>query len=165
MLVIRLRRVGKKNKPSYRIVVAEHSFPIDGRFVEDLGFYNPHTKTAGIDKDKAVDWMKKGAKPSNTIAKILEKEKVKHSSVVVEKKNKKPKAKSAEPKAAAAAPAAEAESPVADAPVESAETVETPEAVTEEATAEAPAEEPASEEALAEEPAVEAPSEEEKSDS
>ncbi len=151
MLVIRLRRIGKKNKPSYRIVVAEHSFPIDGRFVADLGFYNPHTKTAGIDKDKAVEWMKKGAKPSNTIAKVLEKEKVKHNSVVIEKKNKKPKSKS-EPKEAApaaAAPAAEsveaqAETPVEDAPV---------------------ADEAMVAEAPAEEPVAEASAEEEKTDS
>ncbi|MEX1052049.1 MAG: 30S ribosomal protein S16 [Patescibacteria group bacterium] len=126
MLVIRLRRIGKKNKPSYRIVVAEHSFPIDGRFVADLGFYNPHTKATGLKSEEAVEWMKKGAKPSNTIAKILEKEKVKHDSVVVEKKNKKPKAKT-DPKAesitepkAAVAPAAEN----SEAPAETPEAVE-----------------------------------------
>jgi small subunit ribosomal protein S16 len=99
MLIIRLRRTGKKNKPSYRIVVAEHSFPIDGRFVEDLGFYNPHTKNTGLDKEKTLEWMKKGAKPSNSVAKILEAEKVKHGSVVVIKKSKKPK-KTAEEKPA-----------------------------------------------------------------
>lgn len=153
MLVIRLRRVGKKNKPSYRIVVAEHSFPIDGRFVADLGFYNPHTKTAGIKKDEAIDWMKKGAKPSNTISKILEKEKVKHSSVVVEKKNKKPKAKSAEPKATAAAP-------VAETSVE-----EGAEAVAETTPEETPVVEATAEETPTEEPVAEAPAEEEKNDS
>ncbi len=97
MLVIRLRRVGKKNKPTYRIVVAEHSFPVDGKFTADLGFYNPHTKAVGLKKEEAVDWMNKGAQPSNTVAKILEKEKVKHGSVVVIKKKKQPK-KATEPK-------------------------------------------------------------------
>lgn len=97
MLVIRLRRVGKKNKPTYRIVVAEHSFPVDGKFTADLGFYNPHTKAVGLKKEEAVDWMNKGAQPSNTVAKILEKEKVKHGSVVVIKKKKQPK-KAIEPK-------------------------------------------------------------------
>jgi small subunit ribosomal protein S16 len=115
MLIIRLRRSGKKNKPTYRIVVAEHSFPIDGRFVEDLGHYNPHNKTVGIDKEKAVEWMKKGARPSNSIAKIFEKEKIKHSSVVVVKKNKKSKSKEeAKPAAPAAAPATEQAAPTTD---------------------------------------------------
>lgn len=97
MLVIRLRRIGKKNKPTYRIVVAEHSFPVDGKFTADLGFYNPHTKAVGLKKDEAVEWMNKGAQPSNTVARILEKEKVKHGSVVVIKKKKQPK-KAVEPK-------------------------------------------------------------------
>lgn len=97
MLVIRLRRVGKKNKPTYRIVVAEHSFPVDGKFTADLGFYNPHTKAVGLKKEEAVNWMNKGAQPSNTVARILEKEKVKHGSVVVIKKKKQPK-KAIEPK-------------------------------------------------------------------
>lgn len=101
MLVIRLRRVGKKNKPTYRIVVAEHSFPVDGKFTADLGFYNPHTKAVGLKKEEAVNWMNKGAQPSNTVARILEKEKVKHGSVVVIKKKKQPKKaiESKEPKA------------------------------------------------------------------
>jgi len=111
MLVIRLRRTGKKNKPTYRIVVAEHSFPVNGRFVADLGFYNPHTKNVGFDKEKAVEWMKKGAKPSNTIAKILTGEKVKHSSVVVIKKNRKPK-KASEEKTATPKPAETTETAV-----------------------------------------------------
>jgi small subunit ribosomal protein S16 len=91
MLVIRLRRIGKKNKPSYRMVVAEQSMPVDGRFVEDLGFYNPHTKTVGLNKEKTLDWLKKGAQPSNTISRILEKEKIKHKLVTVVKYHKKPK--------------------------------------------------------------------------
>lgn len=93
MLIIRLRRTGKKNKPTYRIVVAEHSFPVDGKFTADLGFYNPHTKNAGLKKDDLLSWMDKGAKPSNSVARILEREKIKHALVIVVKKNKKPKAK------------------------------------------------------------------------
>jgi len=150
MLVIRLRRIGKKNKPSYRIVVAEHSFPVDGRFVADLGYYNPHTKENSLNKEKAIEWMKKGAKPSNTIAKVMEKEKVKHSSVVVTKKNKKSKkAEENPPTGGPAAPAQEA------AP----EAVETPSVEAAEEKTEAPAEEP-----KAEEPEVEE-KEEEKKDS
>ena len=110
MLVIRLRRVGKKNKPSYRIVVAEHTMAVSGKFVEDLGFYNPHTKAVSVKKDVAIDWMKKGAKPSNTVARILKKESVKHSSVVVVMKNKKSKKKAEEaPKIVAAVSPVETE--------------------------------------------------------
>lgn len=106
MLVIRLRRIGKKGKPTYRLVVAEHTFPVSGQYVADLGHYNPHTKTIGLKKDETTEWLNKGAKPSNTVARLLEREKVKHSSVVVVKKNKKPRLKDEEKKAPAAAPAA-----------------------------------------------------------
>jgi len=132
MLVIRLRRIGKKNKPTYRIVVAEHSFPVNGRFVADLGFYNPHSKNIGLDKEKVVEWMKKGAKPSNSIAKLLEGEKIKHSSVAVIKKSKKPKKAVAEKPAAPATAATETPAEVTE------ETVESP--VEETATEEVPAE-------------------------
>ncbi|MEK7170985.1 MAG: 30S ribosomal protein S16 [Patescibacteria group bacterium] len=98
MLVIRLKRIGKKNKPSYRIVVAEHSNAVNGPFAEDLGFYNPHTKTISIDKDAVIGWMNKGAKPSNTVARLLEKEKITHKSVVVIQYHKASKKKEAETK-------------------------------------------------------------------
>jgi len=103
MLVIRLRRVGKKNKPTYRVVVAEHTYPVNGKFTADLGFYNPHSKAVGVNKEEIMTWLNKGAKPSNTIARILEKEKVKHNSVVVVKKKKQPKKSKEEsaPKASA----------------------------------------------------------------
>jgi small subunit ribosomal protein S16 len=106
MLVIRLRRVGKKNRPSYRVVVAEHSYPVNGKFTADLGFYNPHTKQTAVKADEAKVWMDKGAKPSNTVAKLLEKEKIKHAMVTVVKKSKKAKKKVEDkPTAPAAAPA------------------------------------------------------------
>lgn len=146
MLIIRLRRIGKKNNPSYRVVVAEHSFPVNGKFTADLGFYNPHTKLTGLKLDEIKSWLDKGAQPSNTVARLLEKEKLKHKSVVVIKKNKQPK-KTEEAKPAAATPAPKAE--------EAAETSET----TEEAT-EAAVEETAPE-GEAEEPTVEEPAAEE----
>jgi len=119
MLVIRFRRIGKKNQPTYRIVVAEHSYPIDGRFVADLGFYNPHTKATGLKNDEALEWMKKGARPSNSVAKLLERAKIKHASVVVTKKNKAAK-KSAETIQPAAVPTQAVE----DSAVEAVETAE-----------------------------------------
>ena len=131
MLVVRLKRIGKKNKPAYRIVVAEHSSAVNGPFVEDLGFYNPHAKTFSIDKEAVTGWMNKGAKPSNTVARLLEKEKIKHKSIVVIKYNKAPKKKVEEK----AAPVAKPE--VAETASEEGEVVEN----TEEATSE-PTEEP-----------------------
>ena len=85
MLVIRLRRTGKKGQPSYRIVVADQRKSVYSPYIEMLGTYNPNTKKIILNKEKALDWMNKGAKPSNTIAKILEKEGVKHNSVVIKK--------------------------------------------------------------------------------
>ncbi len=108
MLVIRYRRAGKKNQPSYRIVLAEHSYPINGKFIEDLGFYNPHTKATGLKKDEILAWLNKGAQPSNSVARLLTKEKVKHNSIVVVKKNKKSKQVIEEKAAKTETPAQEA---------------------------------------------------------
>jgi len=83
MLKIRLTRIGKKKQPFYRIVVAEHTAPIQGKFVEMIGNYNPFSKKVVLDKNKAVDWMNKGAMPSNTVAKILQREGLKHKSIVI----------------------------------------------------------------------------------
>ncbi len=134
MLVVRLKRIGKKNKPTYRIVVAEHSTAVNGSFVEDLGFYNPHTKTFSIDKDAVTGWMNKGAKPSNTVARLLEKEKIKHKSIVVIKYNKAPKKKVEENPPAGGAPVAkpEAAEETAETPVESETTEEAPVEIVEE---------------------------------
>lgn len=129
MLVIRLKRIGKKNKPTYRVVVAEHSNAVNGPFVEDLGFYNPHTKVISLNKESITAWMDKGAKPSNRMARLLEKEKVKHKSIVVIKYKKAPKKKVEETKPAA--PTAKPEE--VEAP---SNTEETPAEVTEEAKAE-----------------------------
>lgn len=98
MLVIRLRRIGKKNKPHYRVVVAEHTAAANGKFIADLGFYNPHTKEFKINVEATVDRLNNGAKPSNTLAKLLDKAKVKHASVVVVKKTKKSKKEAEAPK-------------------------------------------------------------------
>jgi small subunit ribosomal protein S16 len=72
-LKIRLRRMGRKKAPTYRIVVAESSMPRDGRFVENLGHYNPRTEpmTLVVDAEKAQIWMKKGAKPTETVEKLF----------------------------------------------------------------------------------------------
>ena len=76
MLRIRLRRMGKKKQPSYRVVVADSRAPRDGRFVEAIGFYNPRTDppTFRIDEERALYWLSQGAKPSEPVARLLEKQ-------------------------------------------------------------------------------------------
>lgn len=77
MLKIRLRRIGAKKAPFYRIVVAESHYARDGRFVEEIGTYNPLVNPAEIKVDlaKADEWMKKGAQPTDTVKVLLKKAK------------------------------------------------------------------------------------------
>jgi len=71
---IRLAQRGKKKTRTYRVVVADARSPRDGKFIEDLGFYNPHDNpsTVDIDVEKAVSWLDKGAQPSDRVQKLLE---------------------------------------------------------------------------------------------
>ncbi len=75
MLKIRLRRTGAKKQPSYRIVVAEASAPRDGASVEVLGHYNPLTDPATfqVDADKTREWLRRGAQPTERVARLLAK--------------------------------------------------------------------------------------------
>jgi small subunit ribosomal protein S16 len=70
---IRLRRTGTTKRPAYRVVVADHRTSRDGRFVEQIGYYNPISDppVIRIDTDKAAAWLKKGALPSNTVRHLL----------------------------------------------------------------------------------------------
>lgn len=72
---IRLRRVGKKKAPFYRIVVADSRFPSDGRFIEELGYYNPleNPVVVKIDEEKAKKWIGNGAQPTDTVKALLKK--------------------------------------------------------------------------------------------
>lgn len=72
---IRLTRMGAKKKPFYRIVVADSKAPRDGRNIEQLGYYNPLSDPVElkIDNEKAVEWIKKGAQPSDTVRALLKK--------------------------------------------------------------------------------------------
>jgi small subunit ribosomal protein S16 len=69
MVRIRLRRVGKRKQPHYRVVVADSHAPRDGRFIEIIGQYNPltHPSEIDVDADKALEWLRKGAKPSDAV--------------------------------------------------------------------------------------------------
>ncbi len=73
MLRIRLRRVGKKGKPSYRIVVAESTAPRDGAYLEWIGNYDPMADPPAITikEDRAAQWLSKGAQPSDAVAQML----------------------------------------------------------------------------------------------
>jgi len=72
---IRLKRMGAKKSPFYRVVVADSRYPRDGRFIEEIGTYNPLTDpaTVSIDGDKAVTWIKNGAQPTDTVKSLLKK--------------------------------------------------------------------------------------------
>lgn len=73
MIKLRLRRMGKKGQPHYRIVAAEASWPRDGRFIESVGYYNPRTEPATIqvDVERARYWLEHGAQPTETVRSIL----------------------------------------------------------------------------------------------
>ena len=69
---MRLRRFGKRSVPSYRIVVADKRFACNGRFIEEIGFYDPHGKSSvKFSEEKAISWLKKGAVPSDTVKSFL----------------------------------------------------------------------------------------------
>jgi small subunit ribosomal protein S16 len=73
MVRIRLRRIGLKGQPSYRIVAADKESPRDGRFLEILGFYNPRTEPATIQlkEDRIYHWMSNGAQPSESVVQVF----------------------------------------------------------------------------------------------
>ncbi len=70
---IRLRRMGSKKAPFYRVVVADSRYPRDGRFIEQVGTYNPMTKPAAVefDAEKVATWIKNGAQPTDTVKRLL----------------------------------------------------------------------------------------------
>lgn len=91
MVKIRLRRVGAKGQPSYRLVVADVRSPRDGAFIATIGHYNPLTdpETVVINEDAARDWLSKGAQPTDTAARLLTK-----AGIIVKSKTSKENTKS-----------------------------------------------------------------------
>ena len=75
MVKIRLRRMGAKKAPFYRVVVADSRFPRDGRFIEEIGTYDPNKEPSEvkIDSEKAKQWIANGAQPTDTVKDILKK--------------------------------------------------------------------------------------------
>ena len=95
MVVIRLARVGKKNSPAYRVVVAEKQRAVKRKFIEVIGHYNPirEPKEIVIDKDRALFWLEKGAQPSDTVRNLMVDQGILKKSEKAEKKYAKKKKK------------------------------------------------------------------------
>lgn len=99
MLVIRMARGGRNKYPVYRIVAAESSRAVTGKFVAVLGHYNPHTKDLTINKEETLKFISNGAQPSNSVVKLLQREKMELPKwVELKTKNKKSKQPEAEVK-------------------------------------------------------------------
>ena len=73
MVKMRLRRMGAKKAPTYRVIIADSRSPRDGRFIEEIGYFNPRTDEVKIDADKAKTWIKNGAQPTDTVRALLKK--------------------------------------------------------------------------------------------
>lgn len=86
MLAIRMRRVGSKKRPFYRVVVAEGRDPREGAFKEILGTYNPRTKPAKVevDRERLAHWIKQGARPSDSVRTLIARHLTRDTSVVAE---------------------------------------------------------------------------------
>ena len=144
MLKIRLKRLGAKKNPTYRIIVINSTTKREGRPIQELGHYNPKTKVMKLDKATALDWISKGAQPTETVAYLIKncnddgtlnykkKETVKLSKKAMAKKQAEEEAKKQAEEEAKAAEAAAAETTPSEEPA-----AETPQ----EPTTEAPAEE------------------------
>ena len=78
MVKIRLRRIGAKKAPFYRVVVADSRFARDGRFIEEIGYYDPtkEPSVVKIDSEKAKQWLANGAQPTDTVRVLLKKENI-----------------------------------------------------------------------------------------
>lgn len=109
MLRIRFSRAGKTGQPSFRIVVAPHTSPVKGRYIEMLGHYLParKPKVITINKERVIYWISKGALPSDSVAALLKKEGMENMDRYLEPRNKK-RSKKGEEKEEAKAPQAAA---------------------------------------------------------
>jgi small subunit ribosomal protein S16 len=109
LVKIRLKRMGAKKRPFYRLVVADSRSPRDGKFIEEIGYYDPlpNPATVRIDADKVREWMRRGARPSDVARKLLEREGILQRSA--QSRRVVTPAAAEAPVAAPEAPAAEAE--------------------------------------------------------
>jgi small subunit ribosomal protein S16 len=154
MLRIRLRRVGKKKQPMYRIVVADSRAPRDGAFVESLGYYHPlnNPSTIVLDEERAKHWLDHGAQPSDRVAKLLKIQGLAEipAKLATRMALGEQRAQEAQVEKAKAAKAAAVEAPVAEAPAAEAPAAEAPAAEAPAAAPPAPAPEATAEAPVAE---------------
>ena len=73
MLKLRLKRIGRKRSPSYRLVIMENTFRRDGRSIDEVGYYNPITKESYFNEGKIVKWLNYGVQPTDTVFHLLKK--------------------------------------------------------------------------------------------
>lgn len=141
MVKIRLKRMGAKKRPFYRLVVADSRSPRDGKFIEEIGYYDPlpNPATVRIDADKVHEWMRRGARPSDVARKLLEREGILQRSA----QSRRAVTPAASPAPAAAPDAATAATAEAEAPSPSAAEEPEVEAAAEEERAEEAEEEQA----------------------
>jgi small subunit ribosomal protein S16 len=97
MIKVKLLPRGKKHQITYRIVIAEDRSKFDGKFIDDLGFYTPQTKTLSLDKEKLADWQKKGAQLTIGVDKLLNPDKYPNKKKVKKIEDKPSKPKKEEP--------------------------------------------------------------------
>ena len=94
MLALRFTRAGRRNSAFFRIVLTDHSKSSKSGFIKVLGWYDPKTKKSSLEREAVLDWIKLGAKPSNSLAKFLNDQKISHKNIVfVADAPKKPKVK------------------------------------------------------------------------
>lgn len=125
MLTIRLARIGKKNKPFYRLVISQKTKDLYGDSLEILGSYNPHTKELKIDAEKTKYWISKGASTSNTVNNLLIEKKI-----IEGKRVKASKDRKAQEERETAAKEAKTAAPAAEVKTEAPAPAETPKAET-----------------------------------
>ena len=125
MLAIKLRRQGKKHQASFRVVVAERRSKLGGKFVDDLGWYDPHSKNFEIKKEKVEHWLKVGAKPTDSAHNLLVRAGVIDEPKIAVHSTKKKKPADAEEEVVAA-PATEAKTAKVEAPAAEEKTKEVP---------------------------------------
>lgn len=76
MLKLRLKKIGRKRQPCYRMIIIPNTSRRDGKAIDEVGYYNPITKEVSFNSEKIVKWLKNGVQPTNTVKRILEKAKI-----------------------------------------------------------------------------------------
>jgi small subunit ribosomal protein S16 len=76
MLKLRLKKIGRKRQPSYRIIIMLNTSRRDGKAIDEVGYYNPITKEVSFNSEKIIEWLKNGVQPTDTVKRLLQKAKI-----------------------------------------------------------------------------------------